>query len=87
MDSRGYRQRPARIDIRLDATLIEPDGCRVPIVIVDVSRDGFRLQSRDELVTGDEVSLQVAKAPPVRARIEWTCGFEAGGTFLDSVAL
>lgn len=67
--------------------LIEPDGCRVPVVILDVSRDGFRLHSRDELVIGDEVSLQVARTPPVRARIEWTRGFEAGGSFLDSVTL
>lgn len=87
MDSRSYRQRPARIEIYREALLIEADGCEVPVVIVDVSRDGFRLHSRDELVPGDEVSLQVAKAAPVRARIQWTRGFEAGGAFLDAVAL
>lgn len=83
----GYRQRPARIEIHRAAVLIEEDGCQIPVVILDVSRDGFRLHSRDELEIGGEVSLLMAKAAPVRARIQWTRGFEAGGTFLDSVAL
>jgi len=87
VDSRGYRQRPARVEIHRQAVLIEGDGCEVPVVIIDVSRDGFRLHSNDELVLGDEIVLQVAKAPPVRARIQWTRGSEAGGTFLDAVAL
>lgn len=87
MDSRGYRQRPARVEIHREALLIEGDGCEVPVVIVDVSRDGFRLHARDELTLGEDVSLQVARAAPVRVRIQWTRGFEAGGTFLDAVAL
>ncbi|HET7816709.1 MAG TPA: PilZ domain-containing protein [Sphingomicrobium sp.] len=87
MDSRGYKRRPARVEIHREAVLIEGDGCEVPVVIIDVSRDGFRLHSRDELELGEEVSLQVAKAAPVRARIQWTRGLEAGGTFLDAVAL
>lgn len=87
MDGRGYRTRSARVDIQLDAILTEPDGCCVPVVITDVSKDGFRLQSRAELVIGDEVTLQVQKRPPVRGRIQWTCGLEAGGTFLEPVAL
>ena len=87
MDGRGYRKRSARIRLRCDAVLTESDGCQVAVVITDVSKDGFRLQSRAELASGDEVELQVAKAAPVRARIQWTRGFEAGGTFLEPVAL
>jgi hypothetical protein len=45
------------------------------------------LQSRSELEIGSEVSLRVAKLDPVRALIRWTCGHEAGGVFLDPVAL
>lgn len=87
MDARGYKKRAARIATRCDAVLTEADGCRVDVVITDVSRTGFRLQSRAELVEGDEVLLQVAKDEPVRARIHWTRGYEAGGEFLDAVAL
>ena len=87
MDGRGYRKRSARVRIRLDAVLREPDGCCIDVVITDLSKDGFRLQSRAELVCGEEVELQVQKRPPVRGRIQWTRGFEAGGQFLEPVEL
>ncbi len=87
MDGRGYRPRAARVRIRLDAVLTEPDGCCIDVVITNLSKDGFRLQSRAELVSGEEVELQVHKRPPVRGRIQWTRRFEAGGVFLEPVAL
>lgn len=80
-------ERPPRISLRCDAVLTEADGCRLDVVILDVSRDGFRLQSRSELERGSEVMLQVAKSPPIRGQIRWTCGHEAGGVFLDPVSL
>ena len=83
----SYADRPARISLRCDAVLTEADGCRLDVVIIDVSREGFRLQSRAELETGAEVLLQVQKSPPVRAMVKWTCGHEAGGIFLDPVSL
>ena len=83
----GYRERAARIAVRCDAVLTETDGCELDVVIIDVSRDGFRLQSRSELEIGAEVSLSVAKLAPVRGVICWTCGHEAGGVFLDPVTL
>ena len=86
-DRHSYADRPARISLRCDAVLIEADGCRLDVVVIDVSRAGFRLQSRGELEPGAEVLLQVRKSPPVRALIKWTCGHEAGGEFLDPVAL
>jgi len=83
MRARGYKARPARIATRCDAVLIEADGCRIDVVVTNVSRDGFHLQSRAELVEGDEVLLQVGSGKPTRARILWTRGHEAGGQFLE----
>ena len=83
----GYRDRGTRIPLHCDGILTEADGCRLNVTIVDVSRDGFRLQSRSELEIGASVMLQVRKSPPVRALIRWTCGEEAGGVFLDPVSL
>ena len=40
-----------------------------------------------ELVEREEVQLQVATDRPMRARIQWTRGFEAGGQFLDAPEL
>ena len=83
----GYTERAARITIHCSAVLTEPDGCELDVVILDVSRTGFRLHCRSELEPGAEVLLRVPKLPPVRALIRWTCGHEAGGIFLDPVAL
>lgn len=83
----GYATREPRVAVRCDAVLTEADGCELDVVITDVSRDGFRLQSRSQLEPDTEVMLQVAKLAPVRALIRWTCGHEAGGVFLEPMAL
>ena len=84
---RGYKDRSARVRVTCDGVLTEADGCEVPVVVIDVSSSGFRLTSRSELEPGSEVELRVQKLAPVRALIRWTCGYEAGGVFLDPVAL
>ena len=86
-EGRSRKARAARIAFRRDALLIESDGCELHVVILDVSKDGFRLDSRCELVAGSEVRLQVGKRPPVRAEIRWVRGGEAGGVFLEPVWL
>lgn len=79
--------REPRVTLNCDAVLIEPDGCTVDVVIVDVTRNGFRLQSLAELEIGSEVLLQMDRLPGVRGRIRWSCGHQSGGVFLDPVAL
>ena len=87
LDTGGYHDREPRIAVRCEAVLIEGDGCTLDVVITDVSRDGFRLESRSELEVGAEIMLLVSKLNPVKAVIRWTCGHEAGGVFLEPVAL
>ena len=87
LDTGGYQPREARIALRCEALLVEEDGCALDVTITDVSRDGFRLESRCELEVGSDILLQVAKLDPVKASIRWTCGYEAGGVFLEPVAL
>lgn len=85
--SSGYLSRNPRVAVRYDAVLIEADGCELEVVITDVSRDGFRLESNAELEVGAEVRIRVGKREPVGALIRWTRGLEAGGVFLEPVAL
>ena len=87
MHIRSYKKRDTRVSVRCDALLTEADGCELEVMITDVSRDGFRLESKSELEIGSEVWLKAAKLAPVRAIIRWTCGREAGGVFLEPVAL
>jgi hypothetical protein len=87
LKSGGYVTRDPRVAVRCEAVLIEGDGCSLDVVITDVSRDGFKLESRSELEVGAEVMLLVSKLAPVKAVVRWTCGHEAGGVFLEPVAL
>jgi hypothetical protein len=85
----GYTEREPRIDVRYRAVLIETDGCELDVEIKDVSRDGFRLASQGKLDPGQEIWLAVSNSSlaPLRGLVKWTCGDEAGGVFLDPVAL
>jgi len=87
IEAAGYARRDPRIAMRCEAVLVEGDGCTLDVVITDVSRDGFRLESDSQLEVGSEVMLLVTKLAPVKAMIRWTCGHEAGGVVLEPVAL
>lgn len=87
IEGSGYLKRDPRIAVRCEAVLVESDGCTLDVVITDVSRDGFRLESESHLDVGTEIILLVSKLAPVKAMIRWTCGHEAGGVFLEPVAL
>ena len=86
-EAAGYAKRDPRIALRCEAVLVEGDGCTLDVVITDVSREGFRLESKSELEVGAEIMLLVTKLAPVKGLIRWTCGYEAGGVFLEPVAL
>lgn len=86
-DGAKRKPRAPRVTVRCDAVLTEADGCEIDVVIVEVSSNGFKLQSREELVAGEVVMLKMQKQPPMRAWILWVRGLEAGGCFLDPVAL
>ena len=81
------RDRDPRVAMHCAAVLVESDGCELDVIVTDVSRDGFRLESRSELEVGAEVLLRVARLAPVRAIIRWARGQEAGGVFLEPVSL
>jgi hypothetical protein len=87
IESASYLKREPRIALRCEAVLVEEDGCQLDVVVTDVSRDGFRLESESVLEVGSKVLLQVAKLSPVHGLIRWTRGHEAGGIFMEPAAL
>ena len=86
LDGREIEPRGARIGVAYDA-LLRCDAGEFDAQILNVSGKGFRLRSRIALEPGWDVSVHVAKLAPVRASIRWASGLEAGGVFLESVAL
>lgn len=76
-------ERSPRINVRLEGILTMSDGFETPVIVTDVSADGFRLESQEELLPDERICLQVGKGPPQNAQIKWVIGNEAGGVFLD----
>jgi hypothetical protein len=75
---------------RVDAGFVVRVRCgqvEFPARVINLSRSGFRLRSARVLEVGCEVTLQVAKRPPVSCVIRWANGKDAGGVFKESVAL
>ena len=71
-----------RIDVHYDAMLVTSDGHEVPVVVKDLSAEGFRIEIDEQLQVGEQVILRTPRGGDVPARIAWALGIEAGGTFL-----
>ena len=86
LEGRELRPRAARIDVKYDA-LVRLEWGAVQAMILNVSSRGFRLRMAEDLEPGVEMTLEVEKLEPVRGVIRWCCGDEAGGVFMDAIAL
>src|SRR3954451_23093681 len=80
----GPTDRSPRIDLRRPAALSNSDGVEMEVVILDVSRGGFRLEVSEVLRIGERVTLR-AEHDRFPAEIRWVLGKEAGGVFLTAV--
>jgi hypothetical protein len=64
--------------------LVDSDGSERPVTILDVSKEGFRLEASDGVRIGELVHLRVEHDATLAAQIVWALGNEAGGVFLTS---
>ena len=78
--------RDPRVDVDFDVC-VHTEAGEIGAQIINLSSDGFRLQTANPLEAGWEVTLEAARQFPVKAVICWACGLEAGGVFEEAVAL
>ena len=83
MNASDRRPRSTRIDVNYDAVLVTSDNHEIAVTVKDLSRDGFRIELRDEVLVGEHVRLRVGPNEEIAAEIKWALGSEAGGVFLD----
>jgi hypothetical protein len=83
VSSGGTLSRPKRVDVSIEAVLTTSDQQSFSVVIQDISASGFRLEapSREELLVGELVRLQVNGRKEYIGRIKWAAGQVAGGEF------
>jgi hypothetical protein len=82
---RDFGKRAPRVDLRRRAVLINSDGVESDVIILDVSRGGFRLEIAEVLAHGECVRLRVERGQEFSAQILWTMGNEAGGVFAEPI--
>jgi hypothetical protein len=83
----GEIKRAPRVDTRFDTSLIDSDGSMVSVVVIDISREGCRLETDGALKIGEMVQIKVPKYGTFPAQIRWALGNEAGAVFLEPVFL
>ncbi len=86
LEGRELTSRAPRIDAGFVVRVRSAIG-DFPARVTNLSSAGFRLHSARELEPGLEISLEVPKRLPVRCIVRWTTGKEAGGVFMEPVAL
>lgn len=83
----GQVKRAPRVDTRFKARLRDSDGNLVPVTVMDLSREGCRLEVDGSLKIGEKVQIEVSKYGNFPAQIRWALGNEVGAVFLEPVLL
>ena len=86
LEGEEVSKRPVRIGVSFDAR-VRCGEREIDAEIHNLSARGFCLRSAKTLEPGSEVTLQVGKLPPVKGLLRWVRGREAGGVFMDPLAL
>ena len=86
LEGRELLPRGTRVDVGWNV-MVRHAGRSIPAKVMNVSASGFGLRTARALEVGAEVVLRFAKDAPVRAVIHWVAGKEAGGVFVESIAL
>ena len=83
----GQIGRAPRIASHHRAMLIDAEGRELPGIITDISKGGFRIKTDEPLMIGERVRVRVDRYGDYPAQIRWANGTEAGGIFLEPIAL
>jgi hypothetical protein len=76
--------RPRRVQLNQATTLITGDQVEVQVLVLDLSKNGFRLAASEELFVGERVQLSLGRTEQVAAEILWVRGLEVGGKLLNA---
>ena len=81
----GYIKRSPRVATNYKTSVKDSDGVTVPVVVVDISKEGCRLETDGSLQIGEKVEISVGRLGTYPAQIRWALGNEAGAVFLRPV--
>ena len=83
----GHIKRAPRVDTNINASVTDSDGSSLDVVVLDISREGCRLEADGTLKIGEKIELNVPRYGTFPAQVRWAMGKEAGAVFLEPVIL
>ena len=83
----GHIKRAPRVDTNINASVTDSDGSSLDVVVLDISREGCRLEADETLKIGEKIELNVPRYGTFPAQVRWAMGKEAGAVFLEPVIL
>lgn len=81
----GLIKRAPRVATRQPAVMLDSEGCETRVVVLNISKGGFRLAADEPLLIGEHVRLRLSRYGDFAAQIRWAFGNEGGGVFLEPV--
>jgi PilZ domain len=80
------RRSSDRYDLASGATLRREGHADLPVDLLNISRNGCRVETPQMLPIGDTVILDIPGTGAVEGRVVWHLGFKAGVEFNDHIA-
>jgi len=80
------RRSSDRYDLASGATLKRDFNPELPVHLLNISRNGCRLETPQMLPIGDIVTLDIPGVGAIEGRVVWHLGFKAGVEFNDHIA-
>lgn len=80
----GWISRNDRDRVSLDGSVRLADGREVAVSVVDLSRDGCRIESEETLTIGEEIVVSAPAVGTVAGTVRWSLFGTAGVRFLHA---
>jgi hypothetical protein len=74
--------RKDRQPVQVDAVIHRDDGSHAPVRLTNVSDDGCRIETADDLRIGERLQIAIPRFGPVHAQVRWALPGSAGAKFI-----
>lgn len=78
----GWIGRKDRNAVEIDAVVHRGDGSRSSVKLTNLSHEGCRIESDDDLRIGERLEIAIPKMGQLRAQVRWALPGSAGAQFL-----
>lgn len=78
----GWIGRKDRNSVEIDAVVHRGDGSHWPVKLSNLSNEGCRIESEDDLRIGERLEIAIPKLGQRKAQVRWALPGSAGALFI-----